>query len=329
VTASVRTVLGVVAADRLGVTDSHDHLFLTTPALPGDELDDVRDASAVLERFVHAGGRTLVQWSPHGTRRRLDALVELSARHDVHVVAATGRHRAHVHGNDAPIATQSGDELAATFIADVEHHGCGLVKVGTGRDAISPFERESLRAAAVTTRETGVPIGVHLEGGTAAEAVLDVLAADEVDPDRVVLGHLGRNADPAAALDAASRGAWLCLDLPTPEHGTTPGSFLTLLELLWSHGHADRLLLGADTTTATARALRRDASTVPETAVLAEQRIGDDLGRRLLVDNPARAWSVRPRVGVAKPVPRAAGHRPRAEEHASWTPASGEGRASR
>ena len=37
---TVVTVLGPIAPDQLGVTDAHDHLFLSTPALPGQEIDD-------------------------------------------------------------------------------------------------------------------------------------------------------------------------------------------------------------------------------------------------------------------------------------------------
>src|SRR5262252_8099070 len=39
--AEVITVLGPVPAEQLGVTDAHDHLFMRSPALPGQDFDDV------------------------------------------------------------------------------------------------------------------------------------------------------------------------------------------------------------------------------------------------------------------------------------------------
>ncbi len=43
--AEVMTVTGRMPASKLGVVDAHDHLFLRSPALSGDELDDL-DRSA-------------------------------------------------------------------------------------------------------------------------------------------------------------------------------------------------------------------------------------------------------------------------------------------
>ena len=54
----VRTVLGDVPADRLGVVDAHDHLFLASPRLPGEELDDPMAAAAELRAFAELGGTT-------------------------------------------------------------------------------------------------------------------------------------------------------------------------------------------------------------------------------------------------------------------------------
>lgn len=275
-TALVRTLCGDVPADTLGLTDSHDHLFLRTPALAGEELDDVAGAEAVLGRFTRAGGRTVVQWSPAGTGRRLDTLTRLSRRSGTHVVAATGRHRRHLYADDAPIVTHDQEDLATQFIGDVRDRRCGLV---------------SLLAAATTAITTGVPIAVHLEGGTAGTAVLDLLTGARVATGRVVLGHLGRNPEPAALLDAASSGAWLCLDLPAPEHGTTADGLLTQLELLLEGGYGAQVLLGADTTTASRRAAQHDAAALVALAGAARERLGRRLIDTVLLDNPARAWS--------------------------------------
>lgn len=291
-TGAVRTVRGDVAPGALGITDSHDHLFLSTPALAGEELDDARAAAAVLDDFAEAGGRTVVQWSPAGTGRRLDLLAELSDRTGVHVVAATGRHRRGLYPADAVLVALGRDELARRFVADLDR--CGLVKVGTGGDALSDFERVSLLAAADAARVTGAPVGVHLEGGTGAGAALDVLAAAGVEPGRVVLGHLGRHPDPAALLAAASSGAWICLDAPSARYGTTLDGVVGQLEQLCAGGYGGRVLMGADTTTRTARGSRHDAAELLRLVRCAQERLGDGLARAVLVDNPRRAWRLSP-----------------------------------
>ncbi|WP_405702537.1 hypothetical protein [Streptomyces sp. NBC_01383] len=64
--ATVRTVLGDVPAGDLGVCDAHDHLFLRSPLLPGQELADREEAAQRLRSFRGFGGGTVVQWTPHG-----------------------------------------------------------------------------------------------------------------------------------------------------------------------------------------------------------------------------------------------------------------------
>lgn len=70
----VRTTAGDLDAASLGVVDSHDHLFLSTPALPGQELTDFGAAVLEADLFREAGGTTIVQWTPRGLGRQLAAL---------------------------------------------------------------------------------------------------------------------------------------------------------------------------------------------------------------------------------------------------------------
>jgi phosphotriesterase-related protein len=122
----IRTVLGDV--DSLGVTNSHDHLFFASQALPGQELDDVEAALVELQRFFRAGGRTVVQWTPYGLNQRLDALPDLSRRSGVAIVAATGFHQAQHYPAD--FVEESLPRLEELFVNDIRHHadhgGCGL-----------------------------------------------------------------------------------------------------------------------------------------------------------------------------------------------------------
>ncbi|MGH2822161.1 MAG: DUF933 domain-containing protein, partial [Thermoleophilaceae bacterium] len=50
---AVRTVLGDLPPAELGVTDAHDHLFMRSAALPGQELDDAE--AAAMREELHVG----------------------------------------------------------------------------------------------------------------------------------------------------------------------------------------------------------------------------------------------------------------------------------
>ncbi|MGW6197380.1 hypothetical protein ACWF0M_14650 [Kribbella sp. NPDC055110] len=56
----IRTVLNDLAPDALGMTDSHDHLFFRSAALPGQELHDEAAAVAEVRAFADAGGQAIV-----------------------------------------------------------------------------------------------------------------------------------------------------------------------------------------------------------------------------------------------------------------------------
>ncbi len=113
----IRTLLGDMEPDGLGAVDAHDHLFLSSPALPGEGLDDADAAERELRAFRRVGGGTVVQWTPRGLGRSLTELALISSRTGVHVVAATGRHRAALYARGSSTTALSGDGLADAFVA--------------------------------------------------------------------------------------------------------------------------------------------------------------------------------------------------------------------
>jgi predicted metal-dependent phosphotriesterase family hydrolase len=283
VTAVIRTVLGDV--DQLGVTDSHDHLFLASRVLPGQELDDVEAALVELQRFHEAGGQAVVQWTPHGMNQRLDDLADLSRRTGVDIVAATGLHQAQHY--EPEFLEKSLPRLEELFIADVTERRCGLIKVAGGYHGLDPHAVRTMTAAAAAHHETGVPVSVHLELGTAALDVLDLLCGKlEVPPGRVVLGHLNRFPDRWVHRRAAEAGAFLAFDGPSRAHHATDWMVPGLLSDLADAGFASRLLLGGDTTTAAARG-------VPGMSYLLTHlrpRLEPTLAERIFVTNPTKAF---------------------------------------
>ncbi|MEU0411972.1 phosphotriesterase [Streptomyces griseorubiginosus] len=296
---AVRTVDGDVASERLGVCDAHDHLFFGSPRLPGQELRSRSAALAELLAFAARGGAAVVQWTPYGLGRRAADLPALSRESGVRIVAATGLHQA-VHYDDGTLAGLRG-RLAEVFVAELtEGIGtsgvrAGLIKVAGGFHALDAHARWTMTAAAEAHHATGAPIAVHLELGTGALDVLDLLCGElGVAPHRVILGHLNRSPDLTVHRQAAASGCYLAFDGPSRAHHATDWRMPDAVRALADAGHGDRLLLGGDTTTAAARSvnggpgmpylLRRVA---PRLTV----QLGEELVRRILTHNPGRAFA--------------------------------------
>ncbi|MFJ1613300.1 phosphotriesterase [Streptomyces sp. NPDC088251] len=293
--ATVRTVLGDVPAAELGVCDAHDHLFLRSPLLPGQELDDTGRAAEQLVAFRALGGRAVVQWTPYGMGREPEALAALARSTGVHVVAATGLHQAAHYPPELPGRLR--DRLAGLFVSELtEGIGstgvrAGLIKVAGAFHGIDAHSRLTMTAAAEAHHRTGAPIAVHLELGTAALDVLDLLCGElGVGPQRVVLGHLGRSPETAVQREAARAGAFLAFDGPSRAHHATDWRLPEQLTALTDAGFGGQLLLGGDTT-------------VPETPGMPhllnrlrtrlEQALGKEALDTILVGNPARAFAWR------------------------------------
>ncbi|MDJ1132605.1 phosphotriesterase family protein [Streptomyces iconiensis] len=293
---AVRTVEGDIPGQALGVCDAHDHLFLRTPQLPGQELADERAAERDLSGFAAHGGGALVQWTPYGMGRRSGALVELARRTGVRLVAATGLHQA------AHYATEPPGDLAGLFVEELmegvrgavcgEAPRAGLIKVAGDFHGLGPYARRTMRAAAEAHHATGAPVAVHLELGTGASDVLTLLCEElEVPPSSVLLGHLGRFPDARAHQEAARSGAWLVFDGPSRTHHATDWRLSDSLAELAAAGYAGQLLIGGDTTTAAARAEAGAAFVARVLRPRIARELGEELARALFLDNPARAFA--------------------------------------
>ncbi|MFB7122771.1 phosphotriesterase [Kitasatospora sp. NPDC056273] len=305
---TVRTVLGDLDPAALGVTDAHDHLFIRSPLLPGQELDDPAAAEDVLRAYAAAGGRTLVQWTPRGLGRGADSLAALSRTTGVRIVAATGAHQAVHYAPGSFSATGAGAEdrpgpyadLAERFVAELttglpgapEGVRAGLIKVAADAGPDSRHTRWTMAAAAEAHHATGAPIAVHLEADGAPPGVVHRLCHRHgVRPDRVILGHLTRLPDRALHRHLAAEGVYLALDSPSRAgHAGDHQAFEVIADLVEA-GHAAQLLLGADTTTRTARAAGGPVRLLTELAPRLARSHGPELPELLLTANPAAAFA--------------------------------------
>ncbi len=293
----VRTVLGDVDPADLGPCDAHEHLFLDTPAQPGEEFLDRDKAVDEARTLADAGARALVDWTPLGLGRDLDGLEHVSRETGLHVVAATGLHRdAHYTVGD-PYREMPVDELTRLFVEDLRSR-CGIVKAGASYHHLTAFEEKAFAAVAAAHVETGAPVCVHTQHGTMGLVLVERLRSLGVPPTAVILAHVDRNPDAAEHGETADTGATLQLDGPGRAKYWPDSTILQLIAELAERGHADRLLLGGDTGR---RGMMRAYGGGPGMDYVfarfrprLERELGADLAQRIFVANPARAFAWEP-----------------------------------
>jgi phosphotriesterase-related protein len=308
----VMTVTGPMPASALGVVDAHDHLFLRTPALPGDEFDDLERSTAEALEGRASGIGTIVDMTPIGLGRRPDLLRVASEKAGIAIIGATGYHRDAHYPAGHWVFDASVEELAGRVVADLEigmHPDdwtdpdatpdaarAGAIKAGASYHHASDAERRRLEACAIGSLRCGVPILVHTEIGTFGHEIVDLLTGFGVAPGRIILAHLDRNPDAELHCEIAARGVYLEYDTMGRTKYRPDSELLDLIERVVAAGHGERLLLGQDIGR---RSMLRAYGGGPGMRYLMEtfvprvrRRIGDDATDGILVANPARVFAI-------------------------------------
>ena len=212
----VRTVLGDIAPEKLGVCDAHEHVIIdpsfTTHTNPDFLLDDVERAVAEVVAFRAAGGRAIVDSMPCDCGRNVRKLAAVASRTGVHLVCPTGLHLAKYYDPGHWGNRYREAELAELFIAEIEFgidardcggplvertaHRAGVIKIASGR-TWTAREEKVFAAAARAHRETGCPILTHTEQGELALEQVECLREAGVALEHVCLSHTDRKPDVA------------------------------------------------------------------------------------------------------------------------------------
>ena len=305
------TVLGPIPPGELGVTDAHDHLFLRSPALPGQEFDDAGKAAEEVRSAVRSGVQSIVEVTPIGLGRRPAKLRAVAEATGAHIVAATGYHRDAHYEEGHWVRDATVEVLAERILTDLKQgmhpqdwlseapldSACaGVIKAGASYQHISVLEERRLIAAAAGSRETGAPILVHTEIGTCGHEIIDFLTREGVKPDRIILAHLDRNPDLELHASIADRGVTLEYDTPGRIKYRADSQLLDLIEGMVRAGHGDAVMLGLDLGQ---RDYFRSYGGGPGLSYLMNtfvprlrNRLGEAAVRKILVDTPARAFAM-------------------------------------
>jgi phosphotriesterase-related protein len=250
----VNTVLGPVSPDDLGVTLSHEHIFIDLrfdgTGVDG-VLDDVDLAIDELRRFKDAGGGAVVDVTNKYLGRNGAGLVRVARETGLHIVAATGYYRTiyyPAHVNELTInklAEVMVDELTKGI--DGTDAKAGIIgELATQRDFITPPEERVFRAAARAHKKTGAPLSTHTWLETLAQDQLDLFEDEGVDLSHVIIGHMGDLSHLDNVHAVLARGANVQFDHVGMEHFQRDTQRVKNVCQLVQEGFAGRLLLSHD-----------------------------------------------------------------------------------
>jgi phosphotriesterase-related protein len=277
-------------------------------ASPDQLLSDVELAVAEVGEAARLGLGAVIEAMPCDLGRNARKLAEISRRTGVHVVAATGLHLAAWYPDEHWGNIGSVELLVGHFRSEIEDglrdgngpapHRAGVIKVAGSRDALSPRDLRVFQAAAAVHLATGCPILTHCTDGTAAHEQVRLLTGAGVPPSAVTLSHTDKIVDRAYHRDLLATGANVEYDQPFRWPAGAENGTLTLLRWMLEDGLGDWLMLGLD---AARQGYWRVYGGRPGlafllgefSAMMESAGIGADARRRILLDNPARAFAFR------------------------------------
>lgn len=261
----VRTVLGDIDPEEMGLTYSHEHIIIEesypTVSNPLFVLNDVDKVSRELAGFYIAGGRTVVDTMPANCGRNVEKLAEVSRRSKVNIIAPTGIHLEMYYLPNHWRYSYSVDQLTRLFVDDItlgiDRHDyggpivertpykAGMIKLATADDKITAHQKKIFEAVVNAHLETGVPVLTHTNGGKLAIEQVELFAALGADLSHIVISHVDKNKDLTFHHDLMQTGVYAEYDSHFRWNDAENNQTLFLLENLLPH-YPDQITLGMD-----------------------------------------------------------------------------------
>ena len=299
----IRTVLGDIPPEKLGVTYLHEHLIIDSDIVAKDfshiHLPSVDDAVSELALCRSAGVNSMVDCMPTSSGRDIRKLVSISEQTGVNIIASTGLHHERYYKSFDPIEASDVKGLADLFISEIQvgcegtFHKAGVIKIVTS--GISPSEREMrlFEAAAIAQRITGAPILTHCEHGTGALQQIDILQNLNIDLSNVVMSHTDKEPDFGYHNEILSSGVNVEYDQSLRQIDMENSSSALLTAEMVEQGFGRQIMLGTD---GARRSLWSSLGGAPGLAALykvwslrlREVGLTDEQLELMFVGNPAR-----------------------------------------
>lgn len=307
--ASVKEFHGLpVTADTVGLLRHYADVMVNA--------DDfcLRDIDTAIEEVLlyrQMGGNAIVEVSSIGMGRDPVGLARISRATGVHFIMGGSYYVPSSH----PLLVETGseDELVEFIVRDVDEGVDGTgIKTGVIGEVgcnhpLTEVERKVLRASARAQKLTGAPLTIH--PGRHVDApleILDIVGAAGTDLSRTIMDHLERTfTEHSEFLAVAESGCYLEWDLTGEERSfydgnpkfDMPGDAARIAQIkrLVEDGYGDKLLISHDNAYKH-RMVKYGghgywyilSHIVPR---MRQRGLSEEAIRKLLVDNPARAFT--------------------------------------
>jgi len=280
----IRTVLGDIQPSEVTGAYLHEHLIIDSPIvreeMPHIFLDDVSSAVAEVKDCAAHSINLLVDCMPGESGRNLEKLRAISNGSKV----------------SSRYLNADRESLKDIFIEEL-NSGCGIIKIHSLSEELSPHERELFAAAVFAQKTTGAPILTHCEDGKGALAQINELVKLNANLSRTILSHTDKQISFDYHREILASGINVEYDQSLRQSDSETKPSLDLTIAMCNEGYSNQIMLGTD---GARRSLWRSLGGSPGLAWLASgwrNLLAAELSETVLIqlfrDNPRRflAWN--------------------------------------
>lgn len=258
----IHTVRGKIHKKDMGMTLGHEHFNwiedkLFTSAMYFEKVYDqaynkkmFNQLMPILEGLKEVRCQTIVEASPPLGGQNLKLLYDLSKESKINIIPCTGI-------NVTKFAYEifkEGfvDQLSKRWISDFEN---GLdtidgicikpayIKLLLDKGPLSDVDQAMVRAAAIASNETGMPIHCHILEANRVAPVLKILKDMDLPPKKFLWAHADKEGNLEVILEVVKQGYWVGFDMI--REGTYENR-KSLLDHAIKHAYTDQVLLSQD-----------------------------------------------------------------------------------
>lgn len=229
----VNSVLGPIKPQALGRTLIHEHLLaaytgwqMDAIAEPYDQEKYARICIKAIEEAKEFGVKTIVDATPNDGYRDPELYKTVSLETGVNIICSTGfyseplgatgyfKHRYGLSGDSTRIVKEMYEILMKEISDGIGGSTVkpGVIKVGSSKGEITPYEQMVFEAAARAHKESGLPIITHTDAGTMGPQQAQFLISRGVDPKRLMIGHMCGSANILYHMEVLKQGVYVSFD---------------------------------------------------------------------------------------------------------------------
>lgn len=238
------------------ITYMHEHITIDLSKGKNDidcKLDLFEETKRELSNIKNLGVARIVDVSNIGIGRDVNYVKKIEGETGIEIFMSTGYYKDPFLPKGIEESTV--EQLALIMINDINNGIEGTDKkasfigeIGTSFDSITDNERKVFLSSAIAQKETDVFITTHTSLGKFGHEQLDILESENVDLEKVILGHTDLSNDLDYIKSLLDRGVYIAFDTIGKINYLPEETRISFIKELCSMHWEEKIILSLDIT---------------------------------------------------------------------------------